>query len=144
MPHFNRSLNGLGRCGTLFRAKHLEGTEIGPCDHPYLFYICHHPGVSQDTLGRALYVNKSSVTRHLARLEEAGFLTRTPDPADRRSLLVSPTERAIALLPVLREVGGSWRELLTADFTEEETQLFEDLLQRAMKNAQNAIREETK
>ena len=78
----------------------------------------------------------------LAKLEEAGFLTRTPDPADRRSLLVSPTEKAIALLPVLRDVGGTWRELLTADFTEEETKLFEDLLQRAMQNAQAAIREE--
>ena len=142
MPSLNRSLNVIGRCGTLYRSKQLDGSGVDPFNYFYLFYICRHPGVSQEALGQALYVNKSSVTRHLAKLEEAGFLTRTPDPADRRSLLVSPTEKAIALLPVLRDVGGNWRELLTADFTEEETKLFEDLLQRAMQNAQAAIREE--
>ena len=143
MPSLNRSLNVIGRCGTLYRASRLEGTGVDPFNYFYLFYICRHPGASQEELCRALYVNKSSVTRHLSRLEEAGFLTRTPDPADRRSLLVTPTEQAIALLPALREVGGSWKALLTADFTEEETLLFENLLQRAMENAQNAIKEET-
>ena len=144
MPHFNRSLNGLGRCGTLFRAKHLEGTEIGPCDHPYLFYICHHPGVSQDTLGRALYVNKSSVTRRIAHLEEAGFLTREVSDADRRVLLVYPTEKALAALPLLREVGANWRECVTAGFSPEEVRTFEALLERAFENAQGAVAGEVK
>ena len=139
MPNLNRSLNGIGRCGTLFRAKRLEGTGIGPCDHPYLFYICHHPGVSQDALGRALYVNKSSVTRHIAALERAGFLRREPSSEDRRVQLVYPTEKALEALPYLREVGASWRESLTAGFTSAEVALFEDLLARALENARVAV-----
>ncbi|MBQ8342408.1 MAG: MarR family transcriptional regulator [Clostridia bacterium] len=138
MPSLNRSLNVIGRCGTLFRTKHLEGTGVDAFNYFYLFYICRNPGVSQEALSKALYVNKSSVTRHIARLEEAGLLTRTPSTEDRRVMLVYPTEKAIALLPALREVGGLWHAALTSGFTAEETALFETLLSRAMENARKA------
>ena len=138
MPSLNRSLNVIGRCGALFRAKRLEGTGVDASNYFYLIYICRHPGVSQESLSRALYVNKSSVTRHLSRLEGAGLLTRTPSDEDRRVLLVNPTERALAMLPVLREIGKDWLRALTDGFTEEETARFEALLCRAMENAMQA------
>lgn len=138
MPSLNRSLNVIGRCGTLFRARHLEGSGVDAFNYFYLFYICRNPGVSQDALSKALYVNKSSVTRHIARLEEAGLLTRTPSTEDRRMMLVYPTEKAIALLPTLREVGGLWHDAITDGFTPEETAQFESLLARAMENARRA------
>ena len=141
MPSLNRSLNVIGRCGTLFRAKRLAGTGVDASNYFYLFYICRHPGVSQEALSRALYVNKSSVTRHLSRLESAGLLTRTPSLEDRRVLLVDPTEKALEMLPFLREIGGDWLRALTDGFTEEETARFEALLCRAMENATRATGE---
>jgi DNA-binding MarR family transcriptional regulator len=141
MPSLNRSLNVIGRCGSLFRAKRLEGTGVDASNYFYLFYICRNPGISQEALSRALYVNKSSVTRHLARLEAAGLLTRTPSPEDRRALLVSPTEKALAMLPFLREIGGDWLRALTQGFTEAETAQFESLLARALENAERATKE---
>jgi DNA-binding MarR family transcriptional regulator len=138
MPSLNRSLNVIGRCGTLFRAKHLAETGVDACNYFYLFYICRNPGVSQEALSQALYVNKSSVTRHIARLEAAGLLTRTPSPEDRRVMQVFPTERGVALLPTLREVSGLWYTAITAGFTPEETAQFEALLARAMENARKA------
>lgn len=141
MPSLNRSLNVIGRCGTLFRTKRLEGTGVDASNYFYLFYICRHPGISQEALGRALYVNKSSVTRHLARLEGAGLLTRTPSPEDRRVLVVTPTEKALEMLPFLREVGSDWLRALTDGFTPSETAQFESLLARALENAERAARE---
>lgn len=139
MPSYNRFINTVGRCSALWRAARLAGTGVGPCDHPYLFYICRHPGVSQDTLCRALYVNKSSVTRHLSRLETQGYVTRTQDPADRRSLLVAPTEKAMAVLPLLREMAGEWNEVLTEGFSPEEQAQFAALLERALDNARRHV-----
>ncbi|MBQ8357283.1 MAG: MarR family transcriptional regulator [Clostridia bacterium] len=144
MPSLNRSLNVIGRCGTLFRARRLEGTGVDPFNYFYLFRICREPGLSQDELSRALYVNKSSVTRHLSRLEEAGLLTRTPDPKDRRALLVHPTQKAMELLPLLREVGNDWQAALTDGFSPEETAQFESLLARAMENARKSADREEK
>ena len=139
MPSINRSLNVIGRCGALFRARRLPDTGVDPYNYFYLIHICRHPGLSQDALARALYVNKSSVTRHLSHLEQAGFLTRTPDPEDRRALLLYPTEKAQELLPCLREIGKDWNSALTEGFSEEETEQFETLLARAFENAVRAI-----
>src|ERR671911_1503420 len=43
-------------------------------------------------------VARPTVTRVLTRLEEAGLISRTPDPADRRSTLVAVTPAGAALL----------------------------------------------
>ncbi len=134
MPTFGYYLNALGRCGGTFRAARMAGTGVGPHDQAYLFYICRHPGESQEALGRALFVHKSHVTRHIAHLEREGFVTRTPDAQDKRVMRVYPTEKAEQILPRLREVGAEWRAILSADFTPEELATFEGLLARALQN----------
>ena len=134
-------MNAIVRYGNLFRAPRLEGTGIGACDRPYLFYIAHHEGVSQDVLSRALLVNKSSVARRLSHLEKEGLVTRTPDPGDRRVLLVSLTEKARDLMPLLRDVAREWNDILTAGFTAEEIDTFTHLISRAFDNAKAAAKE---
>lgn len=144
MPSLTRHLNAIGRCGMLFRARRLADTDIDPAAQPYLFYICRNPGTSQEALGRALYVNKSSVTRHLACLEKKGYLTRTPHPQDKRVLLVYPTERALDTLPHLRDIASSWRTALTQGLSKEEILQFEALLARMLDNAKAALEKEGK
>lgn len=144
MHSLNRFINTVGRCGNLWRAARLEGTGIGPCDHPYLFYICRHPGASQDALCRALYVNKSSVTRHLAHLEREGYVTRTPAAHDRRMLLVFPTQKALDIRPLLVEMAKEWNEIITSGFTEAELDTFAALLERALENAKQKVEEVAK
>ncbi len=142
MPTLNYYLNALGRCSTTFREDRLQGTDIGANDFPYLFRICRHPGLSQDALSRALYVHKCKITRCVTRLEAAGYLTRTQDPADKRALLLYPTEKALKIQPLLREINTAWLETLTADFTPEETEQFATLLERALANARAAVERE--
>lgn len=143
MPTLNRQLNVIVRCAALYREKALAGTGVGAYENAYLFYICHHPGTAQETLAKALYVNKSSVTRHLAHLEAEGFLFRKPDKNDRRALLVYPTEKAMAILPRLREIGAEWEKLLTAGLSEAESGMFSSVLDKAFENARAAVKEET-
>ena len=144
MPSVNYHLNALGRVGAAFRATRLEGTGVGPYDQSYLFYICHHPGTSQDALARALYVGKSHVTRHVTHLEKEGFITRTPLVEDRRVMQVWPTDKALAILPRLREIGGEWHAAMMSDFTVEEMASFEALLTRALANGRAAVDVEVK
>lgn len=139
MPSINRFINTVGRCSGLWFADRLANVGIEPCDRPYLLYVCHHPGQPQDKLCRALCVNKSSVTRHVARLERAGLVSRTPSPEDGRVLLVSPTERALSLLPLLHETVKEWNAILTAGFSPEEIESFLSLLERALENAMRGV-----
>lgn len=143
MPTLNRQLNVIVRCAALYREKALAGTGVGPYENAYLIHICRNPGTSQETLAKKLYVNKSSVTRHLSHLESEGFLRREPDENDRRSLLVYPTEKALALLPRLREISKEWESLLTAGMTAEESETFLNVLGKAFEAAKAAVREDT-
>ena len=61
---------------------------INSCQHIYIFQVCKNPGISQDQLSKLICVNKSNVTRQLSVLEQNGFVTRQPDPRDRRVLQV--------------------------------------------------------
>ena len=142
MPTLNYYLGTLGRCCNTFRGRRLEGKELGPDDMSYLFLVCKEPGYSQDTLARRLCVHKSRVTRHVTRLEEAGYITRTPDPKDKRAMLVFPTDKAFEVLPLLREINGAWHDVLTSGFTPEETEQLKALLTRALANARRAVENE--
>lgn len=62
----------------------------------------------QSDLIKLLELDPSTVTRMVQRLEQAGFVTRQPDPADRRAVLVETTPAGEALR---REVGQVWQEL---------------------------------
>ena len=139
--HSLSRMNTITRCKNLWYTNKLEGMGIGAGDRLYLLYVCHHPNVSQDTLSTALYVNKSSVTRRLAHLEKEGFVTRTPSEADRRVMLVAPTDKALALLPRLAELQAEWNAIITEGFTEAELEAFSSLITRALQNARQQAKE---
>ena len=139
MLTLNYYLNALGRCATLYRAEALNGTDVRASDMSYLFYICHHPGLSQDALAHALYVNKTMITRRITHLEEEGFLTRSTAAEDKRVLLVYPTQKALDTLPLLREINAAWHAALTTGFTPEESEQLMALLSRALQNARVTV-----
>src|SRR3954447_2274197 len=63
---------------------------------------CHGPLTPSELAARER-IQRPTATRVLARLEEAGLVARTADPADRRSFLVATTASGHELLDVLRE-----------------------------------------
>ena len=112
---------GVGwRCANLYRAAKFEKIGIGCYQYSYILQVCKAPGIAQEKLSKRMYIHKSNVARQLASLEEKGFITRKTDPEDRRSLLVYPTNKAIAALPQIRAVLEEWESLLLEEFSEEE------------------------
>src|SRR3954463_8680666 len=63
---------------------------------------CHGP-LTPSELAHRERIQRPTATRVLARLEEAGLVTRAADPADRRSSLVATTQQGHALLDTVRE-----------------------------------------
>jgi DNA-binding MarR family transcriptional regulator len=135
MPSLTRYINIVSRCAAIWRADKLEGTELGDQHHSYILVVCRHPGISQDTIARRLFLNKSNVTRSLAYLEEHGFVTRERDREDRRQTLVYPTEKAFEVLPHVREIIKGWNSYITEDFTEEELEMYFAMTRRIAERA---------
>ena len=63
---------------------------------------CHGPLTPSELAAREK-IQRPTATRVLSRLEEAGLVTRTPDPDDRRSSLVSITPAGRVLLDTVRD-----------------------------------------
>ncbi len=130
MPSLMRYINIVSRCATIWRADKLEGTELGDQHYSYILVVCRRPGISQDAISRRLFINKSNVTRSLSYLEEHGFVTRERDPEDRRQTLVYPTEKALDILPQVREIIRGWNAYITDGFTEEEMEMYLSMTER--------------
>jgi DNA-binding MarR family transcriptional regulator len=135
MPKFMKNINIIGRCAGMFRSEKLKETGLGACHHSYILAVCRRPGISRDELAREICINKSNVTRHLAALEESGYVERRQSGADKRVTLVFPTEKALAILPTVRAVIREWNEFLTEGMDEEELERFAATLSRIAERA---------
>ena len=128
------------RCAMRFRENELADAGLAGCHTPYLTALYRHPGLSQEEISRQLNVNKSSVTRQLAILEEKGYIRREPSPADRRLLLVYPTDKALDVKDRIYRCYHDWNSYLTQDFTEEEQALLSGLIARIAQRAEEYVK----
>lgn len=135
MHYIMRRINTITRCSLLYRAERLSKDDINPCHHGYFLAISRNPGISQEELAKHLCINKSNVTRSLARLEKDGYIRRTPNDADKRVINVHPTEKLNRILPQIRSIAHDWNAYLTDGLTDEEMELFHSVLDRIYEKA---------
>lgn len=90
-----------------------------------LLYLCENSGkVTQKDLAEALKRDKVSTMRMVDYLSEKGLLVRTQDCNDRRCQILEVTDKALELLPKIKEGVRQTNDLLLRDFTEEEKVTF--------------------
>jgi len=64
--------------------------------------IVRRPGTTASELAEQLMADKGQMSRTVRELEQLGLVERTPDPADRRSHLLSPTPEGLERLAAAR------------------------------------------
>jgi len=64
---------------------------------------------SASELGRAMGITKQAAAKTIALLEERGYLTREPDPADKRRVRLRVSERGLSMLRQGEEVFDELR-----------------------------------
>ena len=139
MPSFTKNINLISHCGSAYRAEGLAGSGLSHAHYFYILALCNNPGISQEQLARRLYLNKSSVTRAIAALEENGFVQRRPCEEDKRVTRVYPTDKATEILPEVRRIARAWNDFLLSELEENERQQFLTTLDKITKKAQSYI-----
>jgi DNA-binding MarR family transcriptional regulator len=125
----------------MFRSNRLRDSGLLPPHYNYVIPICRNPGLSQEQLARQVYVDKYNVTRHLTRLEEAGYVERRPSDSDKRVMLVYPTQKMLDIYPKVKEIASEWNAYLTADIDPSELECFFSVLDKIAERAQNYLYE---
>ena len=128
MSQIIRDITEIVRCTTQYRAESLAPLGLKSCHASYLTEICATPGISQDQLASRICINKSNVARQAAILEEDGFIIRTPSATDKRIMQLFPTQKTLDLLPQITKLLTGLEYYLTADMTEDEKVVLENLL----------------
>ena len=87
---------------TARRLRQEAGTDLSPSLATALATIERHGPLTPSELAHRERVQRPTITRVLARLEDAGLVDRAGDPADRRSCLLSISSDGSALLDAVR------------------------------------------
>jgi DNA-binding MarR family transcriptional regulator len=77
-----------------------------------------------------LMLTSSGTTKRLDRLEQAGLITRAPDPDDRRGTLITLTEAGHELIDAVTEAHLDNERKLLGALTSDEQQRLADLLRK--------------
>jgi DNA-binding MarR family transcriptional regulator len=93
-------------------------------------------GSSPGQLMTVVGTDTAGMTKLLDRLEAKGLVKRCPNPDDRRSVLVEPTEGGLSLVPELQPVFGEVTTQLFEGFSDSEIASFTSLLRRMRENLQ--------
>ncbi|MCQ4214544.1 MarR family winged helix-turn-helix transcriptional regulator [Streptomyces longispororuber] len=101
----------LARVARLHRTaagRRLRGLGLYPGQEFVMMHLWDKGPVRQSELIKAVDLDPSTVTKMLQRLEQSGHVTRSPDPRDRRAVLVEATDASCGLL---EDVAGVWAAL---------------------------------
>ncbi|WP_335935992.1 MarR family winged helix-turn-helix transcriptional regulator [Streptomyces sp. PTD5-9] len=86
----------------------LKGLGLYPGQEFLMMHLWEAGPARQSELIRVMDLDPSTVTKMLQRLEQAGHVRRSPDPDDRRAVLVEATEASCALHTA---VERAWTDL---------------------------------
>ncbi len=98
-------------------------------------YIIHRPQPPcPRDIEAAFRLSHPTVSGLLSRLEKKGFIELRPDEADRRIKRIYVLPKGMELNETMHATILASEAKLTQDFTDEEKELFAQLLQRAIRN----------
>lgn len=95
--------------GALVRVAAASGAT--PTEFRALYFVAAGAATTPGELGRQLGLTTGATTNLLDRIEAAGLVRRTPNPADRRSVLLEATEEGLGAASASRRL---WTEAFAA------------------------------
>lgn len=130
--YFSRIARGLTRVGDA----RLRDLGFATAQLPVLSMLKDGVARSQTELARLAKVEQPTMAQLLARMERDGLIHRNPDPADRRSSLLSLTDEARAKLPAGQAVLRQGNVDMTAGLSPDEIAALVSLLRRVLTNVE--------
>jgi len=115
---------------------------LGISHAPVLAALQQETALPQSELARQARVEQPSMAQTLSRMARDGLIARTPDPKDRRSQIITLTDKARTLIPEGRRIMQHSERAAVEGLTPEETALLLALLTKIVTNTDRIIETE--
>lgn len=112
----------------------LREAGLTPGPELLLMELWDQDGRTQAELGKALGLDASTITAKVKTLERDGLIVRTPDPNDRRAMIVSLTDRGRKLRPRVERLWAELEAATTRGLSERQRTDFLRMLRRVEAN----------
>ncbi|HLI12904.1 MAG TPA: MarR family transcriptional regulator [Alphaproteobacteria bacterium] len=138
IPDLNRSFGFLVHdvarlLGKRF-AQQAKGLGLTRAQGKALAYLARHEGIHQAGLAELLEIEPITLVRLLDRMEEAGWIERRPDPADRRARRLFLAAKAEPIFAEMRRIAEATRSEAFAGLSPEQQESLLDMLTRVRVN----------
>lgn len=139
MERIMKYINRVYRASLIDRERAFS--EYGLCGPQisYIRLICTNEALSQEDISKYLYVNKSTVARHVNTLEKNGFLIRKVDEDDKRIKRIYPTDKSKKLFPKIIDYLNDWNDKITDFISKEDEKMSVNLLKTLAIRATESI-----
>jgi DNA-binding MarR family transcriptional regulator len=134
-----KNLSAIVRCGNIFSNRHLKEQNIGSSEHAVLMFLSSQECVNQEAIAAYYSLDKGTIARTLAHLEEKGLILRKENPGNHREKLICLSPEGLGNIAVMRKLLAEWDARLHNGITREEIRVFDGILARMTHNALKAI-----
>ena len=131
-----QTLHLLLRCNKEFSHKKIRMQELSDTECMICSYIYSHGSCSQDDVSVALKMDKTTVGKALAMLEEKNCVSRAQDKADKRIKRLTLTSKGRDKVSELVNLHNNWLAEIMTCLTEEERILFSNYCDRLLAAAE--------
>jgi DNA-binding MarR family transcriptional regulator len=125
-----RALRRVNFQGTLFGQRVAIQLGLSESDIHALETLIDTGAATAGRLAEVMNLTTGAVTRVIDRLEQAGYVRRVPDPADRRRVVVEPVPEKVAAIESLLDRIAHASEEEIARYTEAQIELISEFLSR--------------
>ena len=100
-----------------------------------MMILAEYPGVSADEVCRRTKIEKSVVSRAVARLLKRHLINRDVDDKDRRRSILRLSETGLSVYDEVMPIARDYEAELLADLTAEELEAFNNMIDKLMEKA---------
>lgn len=104
----------------------------------FVVYIGKHSHCSPGELSQAIHMDTGHTTRSIDKLVKSGFVEKERSKVDKRSQELVLTERGVEVFHKIYTLFEEWEQIKLKDFTKEERELIDSLLNRLVQKGESA------
>ena len=136
-----REIGALSRCINSINDVKFKEINLQKGQFTFLTRICENHGINLIDLSNLLKVDKTTTTKAVQKLIEAGYIHKERDAVDKRIWRLYPMEKAQEVYAFIIDEENRSIEICLNNFTSEEKDLVNNLVKKMRENIENHWRE---